>query len=268
MGSSPGSLLARTRPHLAGLVLAGTGALPVSLIGLAAFGWVSLRTLALFVLVPTLGLALITVACRPFLGRRIGRAIAIGIVATACYDLFRFAFLWVGLMDHDPIPHIGTALGLQPAWFFGYLWRYLGNGGGLALTFVVLGLRGRRIGALYGAGVCAGLLTILVVSPFGTEMLFPLNTATVVMAVVGHLIFGVVLGELVAHGDRTATQTQSSFSMVAMPVSSETSAPLGDDSRSWNVSSASVTTSPVTVTETDFVVSPEAKAIVVNGTAA
>jgi hypothetical protein len=121
-----------------------------------------------------------------------------GVAATALYDLFRFAVLWSGLMDRDPIPHIGVALGLEPAWFFGYLWRYLGDGGGLALAFLVLGWRGARAGVVFGLFVCAGLLATLAVSPYGQQMLFPLTPVTVAMATVGHLIYGAVLGAYAA----------------------------------------------------------------------
>jgi hypothetical protein len=117
-------------------------------------------------------------------------------VATALYDLVRFTFLWTGLMSHDPIPHIGVALGLHPAWVFGYLWRYLGNGGGLAVAFSVLGLKGVRAGVLYGLSVCGGLLALLVVCPHAQEVLFPLTLATVLMATIGHAVYGAVLGTI------------------------------------------------------------------------
>lgn len=115
-------------------------------------------------------------------------------MATFGYDLFRWSFLWFGLMQVDPIPHIGTALGLSPAWVFGYLWRYLGNGGGLAIAFTALGLRGVRAGMIFGSLVCACLIATLAIAPLGQQVLFPLNPTTVVMATVGHLIYGAILG--------------------------------------------------------------------------
>ena len=116
------------------------------------------------------------------------------IAATA----FRVGFIAVGLVQHDPIRHIGAALHLRPVWVVGYTWRYVGNGGGLAVAFFALGLRGVRAGALYGLAVCTGLLVTLAVSPDGQALLFPLNPATVVMATGGHLIYGTVLGRLAA----------------------------------------------------------------------
>ena len=97
-------------------------------------------------------------------------------------------------MQVDPIPHIGTALGLSLAWVFGYLWRYLGNGGGVAIAFTGLGLRGVRAGMIFGGLVCGGLLATLAIAPLGQQLLFPLTPTTVVMATVGHLIYGAILG--------------------------------------------------------------------------
>jgi hypothetical protein len=179
------------------LPTAAVGMLPVSLIGLSAFG-LDLRLLALAVLVPALVCLGARAAVDAATRRLIVRALVTGIVATALYDLWRGSFLWSGLMDRDPIPHIGVALGLDPAWLAGYGWRYLGNGTGLALAFLVLGLRGTRIGIVYGLFVCSNLLLVLLVSPYGEQILFELNLTTVVMAIIGHVIYGAVLGTLAA----------------------------------------------------------------------
>jgi len=180
------------------LALIPVGFLPVTLIAATAFGVAGLRELAGFVLLPALALAVGVLLGRPAWASTALRALAAGVVATASYDVYRGSFLALGLMQVDPIPHIGTALHLHPAWAFGYLWRYLGNGGGLAIAFFALGFRGVRIGILYGLFVCSGLLFVLVVAPYGQEMLFPLNATTVVMAVGGHIIYGAVLGWIAA----------------------------------------------------------------------
>jgi hypothetical protein len=126
------------------------------------------------------------------------RSLGAGIVATALYDAYRGSFLAFGLMQVDQIPHIGAALHLDPAWVFGYLWRYLGNGGGMAVAFFALGLRGVRAGNLYGLFVCSGLLFVLIAAPYGQQMLFPLNATTLVVAVGGHIIYGAALGWMAA----------------------------------------------------------------------
>jgi RsiW-degrading membrane proteinase PrsW (M82 family) len=41
---------------------------------------------------------------------------------------------------------------------------------------------------------CAGLMATVALAPHGEERMFPLNVATVVITLVGHPIFGLVLG--------------------------------------------------------------------------
>jgi hypothetical protein len=179
------------------LPIAAAGGVPVTLIAGSAFG-LDLKVLALVVLMPVIAGLIARMAVHPATRRLVLQAVAAGIVATALYDLCRGSFLWLGLMHHDPIPHIGAALGIEPNWAAGYTWRYLGNGSGLALAFLALGLRGTRVGVVYGLGVCSCLLLTLLVSPYGTEILFPLNVTTVVMATLGHAIYGAVLGTIAA----------------------------------------------------------------------
>jgi hypothetical protein len=175
------------------VALAGAGLTPVSLIAGSTF-CVGLRAAAVAVLLPALALvAVLAAGDRPTAGL-VRRAVGAGVSATALYDVSRFVFLAIGVVDRDPIPHIGVELGLAPPALFGYLWRYLGNGAGLALAFLALGLRGRAAGVVYGLAACAGLLVTLALSPYGEEMLFPLGPGTVLMATVGHALFGAVLG--------------------------------------------------------------------------
>jgi hypothetical protein len=184
------------RALLVRLYLAAVGFLPVTLIGASTFGVWTLRELTVWLLVPW------AVATAGVLGGSkearalAGRGLVIGLAATFLYDLFRWSFLWFRWMQTDPIVHIGSALGLSPDWLFGYLWRYIGNGGGMGIAFVACGLHGVRVGMAYGLFVCAGLFTVLLVSPSGEHMLFPLEPTTIVMATVGHLIYGATLGTL------------------------------------------------------------------------
>jgi hypothetical protein len=175
------------------LVLIPVGFLPVTLIAAAAFGVAGLQVLAVLLLIPALALVAVVLLWRPKWAALALKALGAGIVATALYDAYRGSFIALGLMQ-DPIPHIGVALHLDPAWVFGYLWRYLGNGGGMAVAFFALGFRGVRTGILYGLFVCSGLMFVLVAAPYGQEMLFPLSATTVVMAVGGHIIYGAALG--------------------------------------------------------------------------
>ncbi len=182
-----------------GLWLTAGGFLPVSLISAAAFEVATLRQTATLVLAPVVVITLVVMWRNRAVRRMVVVALAMGMAATALYDVFRFGFLVTGLTPNDPIPHIGQALDLHPAWVFGYVWRYVGNGGGLALAFVALGFSGARAGVLYGLFVCSGLVVTLAFSPLGQAMLFELNFTTVVMAVGGHAIYGVVLGSIAGH---------------------------------------------------------------------
>lgn len=178
------------------LYLAGVGFLPVTLIGAATFDAWTLRAMTLWALLPLAAATLAVLARSSEARAHVSRGLAAGLAATFLYDLFRWSFLWLRWMETDPIVHIGSALGLTPDWLFGYLWRYVGNGGGMGVAFVALGLRGARAGIVYGVFVCACLFGVLIVSPSGERMLFPLEPATIAMAVVGHLIYGATLGGL------------------------------------------------------------------------
>ena len=195
-----------SRRAVRAVALAGAGVTPVSLIAASTFG-VDLRAAALTVLLPAAALVAVLAAADRRTAALVRRAVVAGVVATALYDVSRFGFLAAGVVDGDPIPHIGAELGLTPPALFGYLWRYLGNGAGLALAFLALGLRGRAAGVLYGLAVCGGLLLTLAVSPHGEELLFPLGPGTVVMATVGHALFGAVLGGRATRRTATVTAT-------------------------------------------------------------
>ena len=175
------------------LLLVVLGVMPVTLIALSTFGF-GLRGLAVHVALPAVVILALVCARRRPTSTLVRSALVIGMAATALYDASRLACMWVGLVDRDPIPHIGTALGLNPPVVFGYLWRYAGNGTGLALAFLALGLEGVIAGVAYGLVVCAGLLLTLAVSPHGQEMLVPLRTGAVLMLVTGHAIYGAVVG--------------------------------------------------------------------------
>lgn len=133
-----------------------------------------------------------------------------GILATAAYDVFRLdtvAFLgWWG----DFIPTMGTWLiDVDPSQrvlggVAGYVWRYAGDGGGLGVVFLVgaaaTGLR--RLGpratvaaaVLFAVGPTWGGLMVTVLLPRGQQLMFPLTPTTVTLSLIGHVIFGIVLG--------------------------------------------------------------------------
>jgi imidazolonepropionase-like amidohydrolase len=65
-----------------------------------------------------------------------------------------------------------------------------------------LGFRGVRAGIVFGLAICCGLLLTLALSPHGQAILFPLGLNTVVMATIGHVIYGATLGSLATSAPR------------------------------------------------------------------
>lgn len=139
----------------------------------------------------------------------VGRGLIAGMVACIVYDAARlFAVHVLGLMG-DFIPVMGSFVTGEPdtagSAAVGYVWRYIGDGGGLGVAFFVvafaLGIdRWRNVHAVLASvafavfPTWAGLMATVALAPRGEEMMFPLSVATVTITLVGHLIFGLVLG--------------------------------------------------------------------------
>lgn len=139
----------------------------------------------------------------------VGRGLIAGMVACIVYDAARlFAVHVLGLMG-DFIPVMGSFVTGEPdtagSAAVGYVWRYIGDGGGLGVAFFVvafaLGIdRWKNLYAVLASvafavfPTWAGLMATVALAPRGEEMMFPLNVATVTITLVGHLIFGLVLG--------------------------------------------------------------------------
>jgi hypothetical protein len=128
-----------------------------------------------------------------------------GLVAVTLYDLFRLPFILAGLWP-DFIPHIGTWLinDGNPHPVVGYLYRYIGDGGGLGMGFVALypflkQLTGNSVigGLVYGVGIWCGLIATLLVAPHGQEYLFRITPLSLTLSLSGHLVYGGVLGILI-----------------------------------------------------------------------
>jgi hypothetical protein len=188
-------------PLMIRLLLTGVGFMPVTLIAISCWG-VPLKYLASFLMLPALIAVASLAALLPWVRRLVFTALAAGPIATLLYDAFRFCFNASGLINRDPIPHIGTALGLHGllpmhwGWMCGYTWRYLLNGTGLALAFCALGLRGVRAGIAFGLFVVSGLMVVLIISPYGQKTLWQITPWTVIMGVGGHMIYGGVVGAI------------------------------------------------------------------------
>ncbi len=138
-----------------------------------------------------------------------------GVLATLVYDAVRLDTVYLLGWWGDFIPRVGTwILGSGSAAdagspvvgaVVGYLWRYVGDGGGIGVAFFVLvaatGLRRWGERATVAASVTfavfpvwTGLVATVALAPGGQQQMFPLTPATVLLSFVGHLVFGLVLG--------------------------------------------------------------------------
>lgn len=124
-----------------------------------------------------------------------------GLLAVLIYDCSRWPFVAAGVM-HDFIPAIGDWLlqreGAHP--LVGYVWRFAGNGGGMGLSYAILlsflRPRGHYVlwGLVYGLWVFANLLVTLLVFPDATSYLFPITATNFSIGLLGHVVYGLVLG--------------------------------------------------------------------------
>lgn len=128
-----------------------------------------------------------------------------GVLACAAYDLFRLPSVYVFHLWGDFFGRIGGwATGTHSNYLAGYLWRYFGDRAGIGVVVfihaAVIGVaswpRRRVIGftvAFAVFPVWTGLVLTDALAPAG-RALFPLTATTLIMSLVGHLIFGAMLG--------------------------------------------------------------------------
>jgi hypothetical protein len=188
------------------LVLA---AMPILAIPVEVFGLVSQSTTSIVLIVLLAVLAAFMVFAPHRIDMIVGRGLIAGMVACIVYDGARlFAVHVLGLMG-DFIPVMGSFVTGEPettgSAAVGYVWRYLGDAGGLGVAFFVIAFalgidRWSNTKAVLAAVTFAvfptwtGLIATVAVAPRGEEMMFPLNTATFSITLIGHLIFGLFLG--------------------------------------------------------------------------
>ena len=190
------------------LVLA---ALPLLSITAHVAGLVPMHVSAGLVVVPAAGVLVLLAVFSPAAeDRLVLDGLRWGIVATVVYDVFRLdTVALLGWWD-DFIPTMGTwLLDVDPSeqvlgGVVGYVWRYAGDGGGLGVVFVTLaaatGLR--RLGprwtvaaaVAFAVGPTWGGLMATVLLPRGQQLMFPLTPVTVTLSLLGHVVFGLVLG--------------------------------------------------------------------------
>jgi hypothetical protein len=200
--------------------LMAAAAVPVLAIPLYVFGLLSMTSAALFVVIPLHIIATVLMARRTPEGIWAGRGLIAGLVAVTAYDALRIPLVITGIWP-DFIPRMGGwVVGSGHSnLFVGYLWRYLGDGGGIGQAYFVFcavllvvrpSLVTRRPVLLsigYGVFIWAGLIFTVGVAPRGQTMMFALTPATLSLSLLGHLIYGSVLGLFLRHHARTALLT-------------------------------------------------------------
>jgi hypothetical protein len=185
--------------------------LPILGISADVFGLVSQRATMVAIIALTAVLAAIVAFAPHRIDVIVGRGLVAGMVACAIYDAFRlFAVHVLGWMG-DFIPVMGSWVTGEPntagSAAVGYVWRYIGDGGGLGVAFFVIAMavgldrwtnRPHRV-VLAAVGfavfpVWAGLIATVAVAPRGEELMFHLTPTTIATTLIGHVIFGLVLG--------------------------------------------------------------------------
>lgn len=177
------------------------GLLPVSSVAMHSLGWIPIR----WMIIPNL--IMISICCYHVFNddtfkKIITRGWVSGLVAVLLYDLSRVPFIYAGWDDF--IPGLGGWItGGEDNFTIGYLWRYLGNGAGLGLGFAALShffdfRKPVLAGLVYGVGVFLCLDIVLLISDNAQKMMFEITPLTFTGSLVGHLVYGTVLGFMIS----------------------------------------------------------------------
>lgn len=177
------------------------GFAPITALALSLIGWMPLYMSAPLLVLPMICVGLTLAMWHSAYGRLAGQGFLLGMLAVLIYDCTRVPFIMAGVWG-DFIPNIAMQLlnSPDPNWLVGYGWRYVGNGGGMGLAFVVgySVLRPRvhpwMLGIGYGVAIWGCLLLTLFMAPRGEEVLFALTPFTFTLSLIGHVVYGGVLG--------------------------------------------------------------------------
>ena len=184
------------------LVMCGCGFSPVLSLVFHGLGVIPLQYSSLLVVLPAFLWSAVMGIWFPAIGRAALTGWCAGIIAVTVYDATRIPFMLNGWPDF--IPRIGNWLlnvDNAPAGV-GYMWRYIGNGGGLGMTFfLLLSVKPPqknliRTGIIFGLFVFACLMITLLLVPGAQEAMFRLTPLSFTGSFTGHIAFGAVLGFL------------------------------------------------------------------------
>lgn len=187
------------------IVIAAVGFAPVTALAAAIFlGEESLATTVLALVLPGVAVLAELLWLKPNYRTIAVSGFVFGLIAVTVYDLFRLPFLLAGLWP-DFIPRIGIWLtgDAHAPPIVGYLYRYIGDGGGMGMGFAAIYPILHRLvakpmlaGIVYGVGIWGSLIATLDFAPRAHVMLFALTPLTFTLSLSGHLVYGAVLGAL------------------------------------------------------------------------
>jgi hypothetical protein len=171
----------------------------ITSLGVALAGLVPLPYGFHYAVIPAFAIMILLGIRYPAWGKRALIGLLAGMIATGVYDLLRIGLMFAGLWG-DPIPSIGRLALNDPntQWYWGYVWRFIGNGGGMGVAFAMLPWRGVKLGIAYGTAVCLGLVALLYFFPVAQLHFFALTPPTAAGGMAGHWVYGAVLGWLTA----------------------------------------------------------------------
>jgi hypothetical protein len=184
------------------LVLFAIGFTPIASLCLATFKVLPLDAGGRWIVFPAiLGALALGLVFREYAGVLL-RGLLVGMAAVFIYDVIcRFPFIAIGVWP-DFIPRIGNYLLNRENvhWSVGYLWRYLGNGGGMGMAFYAVyplvepRVKPLKAGVMYGVSIFCCLLATIYLSPAGKSYLFAPTAGTALLGLLGHIVYGGVLG--------------------------------------------------------------------------
>jgi hypothetical protein len=197
------------------IVLMTSGALPVSAIPLYILGVLPMNYAAPMVVSLMTATAMLIKQGSPE-GWWAGQGVIAGLVAVTVYDGLRLSVTYIVSIWPDFIPRLGGwIMGTNSQnVIVGYIWRYLGDGAGIAVAFFVFcgalmntwpSLVSRWPVALaigYGVFIWLGLIATVILLPRGEELLFVPTVPILVLSFLGHLIYGAVLGVFLSRSVR------------------------------------------------------------------
>jgi hypothetical protein len=195
------------------------GFAPITALAISLMGWLPLSISAPLIVGPAAVIGLLLGVIFPRYGHLALKGFCVGVVAVACYDGLRVPFILLGIWG-DFIPNIGKWLldSPHPNWAVGYLYRYVGDGGGMGMAFVAAysllrpKVRCWLAATGFGIAIWGCLMLTLVLAPNGQELMFRLTPISFTLSLLGHVVYGVTIGvtlTLLLERERLPLHTQT-----------------------------------------------------------